>query len=480
MKTVADDAQNILYLSAVNIYEWCLSLKPEKVFLWMALTFGLLFIVATPPLQVPDEPAHFLRCWQISEGQLLAVKSNNRIGGNVPLSLEKMSHPFWLLVFPGTPVNVDTLKRIATIPINPSVRKFKDFNNTALYSPLCYAPQALGIFILRTFNVHPLFIFYFGRICALLAWIAIVFFAITLIPIHKWLITLLALLPMSLYVNISYSADAMTNAVSLLFIAAVLRVAFRETPVSSRAWLFVMLLAFLVVSMKTIYAALVLLLFIIPRSKFNNRKEMTMMAVAMFALVICSIVTWTAVLQPLYLSHAQYDPVAREDLSIVAGADIHAQLEYCFNHPLHFPEVFFRSVISSASMYLPGYIGTFGWLSLQLPLWVIISTYLVIFTCAVIAEQRLKLSGYQKAVIAITFFALLILLFLSQHLIWDPVGGPLISNIQGRYFIPFAPLLFFLLPQRSASRLLPLGLLVFIFSVLTYSCVIIYCKYYGG
>jgi hypothetical protein len=76
-----------------------LNLQPEKVFLWLGGFFGLLFLFLTPPMQVPDEPAHFLRAWQISEGNLFADREDNRVGGWMPLSLEKFSHPYWLTIF---------------------------------------------------------------------------------------------------------------------------------------------------------------------------------------------------------------------------------------------------------------------------------------------------------------------------------------------------------------------------------------------
>jgi len=72
-------------------------------------------------------------------------------------------------------------------------RVFTDFPNTALYSPLCYAPQALAIFIGRTIGLNPLIIFYLARIAALACWIAALYVCIRIIPAYKWLLAMLAL-----------------------------------------------------------------------------------------------------------------------------------------------------------------------------------------------------------------------------------------------------------------------------------------------
>ena len=45
-----------------------LRLKPEVVFLYFALMFGLSLLVTVPPFQTPDEPHHFFRAYQVSEG----------------------------------------------------------------------------------------------------------------------------------------------------------------------------------------------------------------------------------------------------------------------------------------------------------------------------------------------------------------------------------------------------------------------------
>ena len=72
-------------------------IAPEKFFLALGLFFGLMFIVLTPPFQVPDETNHFFRAWQVSEGGLSAVKQDSRVGGFIPQSLVKFSTPFYYL-----------------------------------------------------------------------------------------------------------------------------------------------------------------------------------------------------------------------------------------------------------------------------------------------------------------------------------------------------------------------------------------------
>lgn len=49
--------------------------------------FGVIFLVVTPPFQVSDEPNHFFRAYQASEGEFLLQKMGDVTGGLVPKSL---------------------------------------------------------------------------------------------------------------------------------------------------------------------------------------------------------------------------------------------------------------------------------------------------------------------------------------------------------------------------------------------------------
>jgi hypothetical protein len=52
------------------------SIQPTRIFVLFALIFGILFIVVTPPFQVPDEGAHFSRAYQISQFHIIGEKNS--------------------------------------------------------------------------------------------------------------------------------------------------------------------------------------------------------------------------------------------------------------------------------------------------------------------------------------------------------------------------------------------------------------------
>jgi hypothetical protein len=58
-------------------------IKPHYLFLFFALVWGIVQLLIMPPFQVPDEPAHFLRAWGVSDFQFVNHQLNVRIPGNV-------------------------------------------------------------------------------------------------------------------------------------------------------------------------------------------------------------------------------------------------------------------------------------------------------------------------------------------------------------------------------------------------------------
>ena len=144
-------------------------------------------------------------------------------------------------------------------------------------------------------------------------------------------------------------------------------------------------------------------------------------------------------------------------------------------------EVLISSMISSFEMYFKGYVGTFGWLDAQLPLWLIITTYLFLISIS-FSEQEFafNFSIYQQIILAMVILTVIILLLLTQHLGWGCVGDRIIHTIQGRYFIPVFPLLFVMISDskfRLKTNTTYLVALFFIF-LLTYSVYTLLVRYY--
>ena len=217
-------------------------MKPHRFFLLTASIFGIVYSLIVPPFQAPDEFNHFYRSWQIAdgtsrffrEGGLVGHKTrDNRLGDSLPSSLLTISEPFSKLPFHFEEhIKSNTIFYNLKTPLNEKQKTFIDFSNTAVYAPTAYFPQSISIFLLKKCGFTPLSIFYFARLFTLIFWIAIVYASIKIIPVHKELFALLALLPASLFINASLNADVFTNALSFLAISLFVKMFFGKNKIT--------------------------------------------------------------------------------------------------------------------------------------------------------------------------------------------------------------------------------------------------------
>ena len=121
------------------------NVSPQYIFLVSSLIWGVIMIFIVPPFQVPDEPAHFYRAYQVSELEFVSKVHNNKLGGELPSSLRQ----FQILM--KTSQNdkynnqINKLKSALQIELNHNKKSFLSFPNTSLYSLIPYIPQAIGI-----------------------------------------------------------------------------------------------------------------------------------------------------------------------------------------------------------------------------------------------------------------------------------------------------------------------------------------------
>jgi uncharacterized membrane protein len=464
------------------------TLAPDYFFVSCAVVFGIIFLIVTPPFQSPDEFNHFYRAYQISEGHLTAIKKDNRLGGELPLSLVKISEPFRAMPMKGyITTQWSTIAAQFEVPLHAEERIFIDFPNTGMYSPVSYLPQSLSIFVLRTLNLPPLYIFYGARLFTLFFWIFCMTFIIRLLPFYKWLFTLLALLPMSVFTHMSLSADVMTNLLSFAVIAYSFDLAYEQTIFSTRQLLVFTGLGVLLALAKVVYLPLILLFFLIPQKKFGSQWLYYSCLFILFSLSLATAILWSIEMKILYTPYSLYNPHFRDGSVMITClppcANMQEQLHYILSHGWYVIVAFIETIYNTFKLYSRGIVGTFGWLDTEIPTGIVVWAYGVLFFTAMFSGPKEIRKGRRfKFLLCGCFSIILILILLSQLLTWSCVGSEFIYIIQGRYLVPILPLLFLLLyiPQWHVPQVL-LSAVIFIFVgiSLVYSSFLLYNRYFN-
>jgi uncharacterized membrane protein len=437
------------------------SLRPEWVFLILAAVTGLFIALVNPPFQAPDEFAHFARVYQLSEGTLISQKNDSQIGGWIPQAICDASLSFPLEQrFAWPPAG-----KMLWQPFAPEPRHFIEFMHTALYSPVAYAPAILGVWGARLVGLSGLGQFYASRIATLLGSLLIVFFAIRAAPVFQWVIALVALMPMTVFLSASISADAMTNALALLATALILQSSFaRNDSVRAREWLAILAACSLLALTKQMYFLISALTFLVPLARFGSWSRKAMLCLGAIGATLIANFAWAFLI--------------RNTITVETWAHPHQQTMFILSHPLQYAAILWHMFSGWGVTYLIWFVGTFGQLNVYLPPWVW-PTYIVALLVAACLDQGhgRPLKFAERSLIIAVCAATVLLVATSQYLSYTFVAAKIIRGLQGRYFIPLAVvgLLAFYNRQpkthRPAFRLLLIAYCAFVLIVTSHTLV---------
>jgi uncharacterized membrane protein len=389
------------------------------------------------------------------------LSTNRKLTGNI-----EMNHD----------VKFDTnlISELLYLPLEPEKQVFQGFPNTVVYTPIPYLPQVLGILIGKISNASPLTMIYLARITNLIFFIALAFAAIRITPIHKWVFCLLCLTPTAVFQVASASVDAFTYGICFLTIAVFLSYGVNEdVKLGSIDWIKIFSLSLVAVLSKQAYILLPLLYLLIPRRKVGSTSRYVLIFSSLYAVCIIAEAVWSYLVKAIYLPY-------RSDIPI----DPEQQLAFIINQPLNFIGIVVQNYTVFFGYYFKGFFGQLTWLDLYVP------TYISIFTCLVIViaalldkDSKKRVSKFNKFIFLLIIGGTAFLISTLLYMTWSPIGQDFIAGIQGRYFIPIAPLIFLLfyhhkLEWNHFSRFAPVMVAAAVIFNLTMTLLTIYHRYY--
>jgi len=419
--------------------------SPALVCFLLGLIAAVSMVILTPPFQVPDEQEHFHRAYQLSELQLRGIVRDGAAGGMLPSSLIELSEHFL-----GTRA-IHTARRITAQPLrqtwqaldrplDPNRREFVDFTSTAFYSPMAYLPQAVAIMGGRWAGAGPLALLYLARLANALVAIALLTWAVRLMPIAREAVMVAGLLPMAVFEYASASPDAGVIGTAFLFTAVALRMQLRG------AWrirdVAVAAVSGLVFSaQKLVY--LPLLVLGLPAVLKAGRVKQTLLAHTVILVVALG---GSAIWLRVSFSMMVLPPLP--------GINLVDQAAYIIAHPLAYAETIARSFWYYGGFYYQSLVGVLGWLTLYLPNF----AYVLPVAALLLSVLAQPANAPRLSLYAVTWNVLLLassvfLIMTALYLQFNPVGHWIIDVVQGRYVLPLLPLS--IATACSAVRLRP-------------------------
>ncbi len=413
--------------------------QPGRLFLLLALPFGIIFIYLSAPFQAPDEHHHFYRAYSISTGHLTGLQ----------VTMPQSVYDFSQTVSKDLPGN-DQNKQSKRSLLNEFFRPFEEqpeievsIINSAIVSPFPYLPQSLGIFIGRLLHLIPILIFYQGRIANFLVWLGLTFLAIHVTPVHKRLFAALAIMPMTLHQAASNSPDAATIAISFLFFAFFLRLLLNQR--NKIRWLDWAIIGVLTIAMalcKSIYVLSTGLLLLIPIRRFHSQRAALPLALSVIGLGLATGLIWLQ-----YSSN-----IVSVEMMNTFRTPTTDGLFFILKNPLTAAPILWRSVLTYTGLELRSFVGILGWMDTVLPIWVYPLYYaLLLFTVILEPLSSVYLFIRERlytGILAVGASLVIMSIFFYPEV---TVGNGVIDLVQGRYSIPFGMLYLLPLSQRKWS-----------------------------
>lgn len=403
---------------------------PTFFFLVFSIIFGALIIKVVPPLQAPDEIGHFVKVQAFSEFKIRPQKRSAATGG--------MNQSTWGEYGFKLPYEVQSMNEYANqtrgenakypyqfAKKNNQKRVFIGTGGITNYSFLNYLPQLVGTFSGKSLGKSFLWQYYAVRICNLIFYIAIVFFAIKLFPFSKWGAVLLGLNPMALFLAASVSGDGMVIAGSFFFISWMLSLLNQSSISNVRMLISGSLLAALVL-MKPTLIVFGMLFFLIPNKALSIKRKL-LWGISILAACLLIYLSWNRMMIDQQLLYRDF-------------ADPKGQVNAFLKNPFVFFGNFFGNYLFGVKGdgILHSFVGNFGWLDTPLGWhWVMLYIVSVVIGSLANPEGELTLSISKRLVLIGSIILYILLTFFALYQIWNKVGRiKSIEGLQGRYFIP--------------------------------------------
>ncbi|MDB5160584.1 MAG: hypothetical protein JWO99_847 [Candidatus Saccharibacteria bacterium] len=459
------------------------ALKPTAWFLLIGGIIGLLFIIVTPPFKGWDEREHFYRAYQVSELTLRAQpvvaqtvtnldsSISKGYGGTLPLHLTQMTQTLHLNEGEKGVYNYSLIVHYFSESPVYAPKQVVRFDNTAIYSPVGYIPQSIGINVAKLFSGSFVSGFYLARLAGLVVWLALLYVAIRIIPIGKKLFLALALNPVSIFLASTLSPDALATGMIAVLIAIAVKLIHENNKASFKTIVLIATLSLAIVLIKNVYIIVPLIILAVPRQYLGYKIKATIILVSV---VVCLL--WNVSIVHVTETIPSY-------FNVTEVIDSHQQIGLAIHNPLSFVSTMLLNIFGTNSIVINHtYAGIFD--RNPVPDWVVFVWILT--TAALIFANNEGLPSFTKHTrrrltqVFIAVSAVLVLAIIaSLYIGWTPVGSKTIIGVQGRYFIPITfllavPLLLYAKPVITKIRtqrvllyiVLPIGLFTTVLTIL--------------
>lgn len=431
---------NVIYfmLAGCYILITLFRAKPHQIFVIAGTCMALCYAFLIPPGAVPDEMDHIETTYYYSN-KLLGIEEPD----------EKSIY-----------VRKTDKEAISELQTTPNLKEYNYFilnithrsDDTELVKIdgtkgtdnwLLYIPAILGVTAGRLMGLNGITTLYAGRFFMMFVYLVFAFLAIRKVPVGKAAMFVIVLSPMFIQQSCSYSYDALPIELTTLLVAELFSVLYEDRKIKKRDIIVLAALAFVIASCKAgTYIPECLLLFLIPKDKFENPKQCKRMRIGFLVVMLLGFLINSI---PYLMMVLGITEATTELQQYSDSLNCYTVSDVLFN-PGNTVRVLITTFLQFSDFYFEGsFAGPLGWLNISIsPIWAYLMAGLMLLGVITVKNEPEYITKKQRIWIALALLATLAMVTAAMFVSWTGKGNTTVSGIQGRYFTPLLFYFFFL------------------------------------
>lgn len=441
----------MLFLNVILVTQTKLS--EEYLFLGIVIPMGIAFLSFLSVNVVHDGPTHLAKVYHYSN--VLMGRGDNDTNSYVLLR-EDEAQVFNEIYVENHRENAvmeiyfDTVDRFWEKTEEQDYILSHEYRGTNASSIFEYLPGTLGMTLGRILGGSARFNIFLAKLFCFLFYVIIVFWAIKISPYFKSVIAFAALLPMSMYQATGITYDSVVMAISLLILALFFKA--RTERMSSKEIIMLFAASAILGCCKGgFYLVILLAFFTITKEQFGGLKNKCKLCVgSLVAGGIGMFITFAHAYFSSFLSmFAVSENIQAGELQtgeitqLVPGTENAAYgIKYAFTNSIGFVKMFVVTLMQKSDQYIGTLIGNrMAWTD-DLVKWHIIFAFILLLILAGSRTDKIQINvNLKERILLVLCMGIEILGFHLLMLIETPVWSQVIEGVQGRYFLPWVPII---------------------------------------
>lgn len=410
----------------------------ENIFMFSALVLGVMYVFIQTPYSSYDESAHVETAYRLSN-KFLGIEDSKEKEGDIYIRAEDSKEGL-----SDARTTISTYKTVYDKLVKSSesneLIQMKARNVSEV--KYVYLPTAIAITLGRIINMGQIQILIFGRLSNLICFILVSRYAIKKIPFAKMIIFTAAMLPMTLHQAASFSYDGPINGIAFLFIAYTMRLAYNDKKLVRKDYILFFIILILLAPLKKVYILMISLILIIPKKKFKSVRQYKVFMITAFIF---------AILSYLFFNVLEAITIIKQTDSVSVFS---TEPAYTVSTIIHYPFWYMKILLNSFHKELIGFFES-GFICIYLVETSRILTYIFIILGILSAlaydKEKIYIKGKDK-LLFIVFIIVIVTALYTAGFLWTSVGKDIIQGVQGRYIIPFIPIILLLFRMKKVRR----------------------------